>query len=186
MSWPHRDTVVYKGKVEGIWEGKRQKAYENRDDGMGVKEEESCGDNRDPLWKWMQPLRMQQQTQGRGIIRLPSVYAAAKRYDWSSQSSSALLTLIIYCQQRGFSNTTLRTSRKSALQFHLKFISIRQVQFICNIAAIPRYVCQSLLVKRHGWLSGRHHQTSFKDTMLAFEATLFHTKSSLIVSSVWM
>lgn len=50
----------------------------------------------------------------------------------------------------GFPYTTLRMRGKSMLQFHLKFISICQVQFIRDIACIPWYVCQSVLVKRTG------------------------------------
>lgn len=86
-----------------------------------------------------------------------------------------------------FSYTTLRMRGKSTPQFHLKFISICQVQFIRDIADITWYVCQSVLVKRTGWLLNCHRQTSFKDTMLAFEQCCFvpvkFDRSS--VSSVW-
>lgn len=138
---------------------------------MGVKEEESSRDNRDPLWKWMHPLRMERHTQGREIIRLPLVYSAAKCYDWSR--ARLFINVDHILPEAGFSYTTLRIGGKSTLQFHMKFISICQLQFICDIAGIAWYVCQSLLVKRTSWLLNCHHQTSFKDTMLAFERCRF-------------
>lgn len=51
---------------------------------------------------------------------------------------------------RWVSYTTERTRRKSALQFRLEFISVCRVQFVRGIAAVPRHICRSLLVKRHG------------------------------------
>lgn len=95
---------------------------------MGVKEEESSRDNRDPLWKWMHPLRMERHTQGREIIRLPLVYSAAKCYDWSR--ARLFINVDHILPEAGFSYTTLRIGGKSTLQFHLKFISICQLQFI--------------------------------------------------------
>lgn len=134
-----------------------------------------AADNRVLLWKWRQAPRMEQHTRGREIIRLVMVVvSAAKCYGWSSQTSS-----LYYCWSNiassWFSYMALRMKGKSVLPFHLKFISICQVGFIPDIVSVPWYVCQSLLVKRIGWLLRRHHQTSFKDTMLAFEAKLLHT-----------
>lgn len=151
---------------------------------MGVKEEES---NRDPLWKWMHPLRMEQHTQGREIIKFPLVCTLPPNAMIDQVRAPLFINADHILPAAGFSYTALRMKGKSTLQFHLKFISICHLQFIRDIAGIPWYVCQSLLVKRSSWLLSCHHQTSFKDTMLAFERYCFIPVKfdRFSVNSVW-
>lgn len=100
----------------------------------------------------------------------------------------SLLRLIIYCQQLGFPTWLLRMKRKSVPQFQLKFISVCQDRFIHDIALVPWYVYQSVLVKRNGWLFKPPPSNNIQRRHVDLWATLFHTPVNFdrsSTNSVW-